>query len=96
MTRLSTVASFSSYAITTNERQRYHLTAMSIASADLYDGLYRIGFEDGEYVPTDIVAQLVAFKMAEPGDDGRPRLTVYGETCFLVMEVGDGRVAEFE
>jgi hypothetical protein len=78
-----------------NERQQYLLAGMPITSADLYDGLYRIGFDDGEYVPTDIVAQLVAFNMAELGDDGRPRLTGYGETCFLVMEAGDGRVAEF-
>ena len=63
---------------------------------DLYDGLHRLGFDDGEYVPAKIIAELVALEIAELDDDGRPRMTPYGEKCFLVMEAGDGRVAEFE
>jgi hypothetical protein len=62
----------------------------------LYDALYRIGAdEDGPPLSSDIVAQLVAWKMVEM-IDGTPQLTAYGETCFVVIESGDGIVTEIQ
>lgn len=62
----------------------------------LYAALYRIGAdEDGPPLSTDIVAQLVSFKMVEL-IDGDPKLTAYGDKCFVVIESGDGTATEFQ
>lgn len=70
----------------------------STTPEEIYDGLYRIGSEDGsaDLVPREVVFQLVGFKMVTTDENAKLRLTPYGEKCYSVMESGDGRVTEFE
>jgi hypothetical protein len=54
---------------------------MQFTPEDLYGALHDIGRDDGyaDDVPADIIDQLIAFKMVQRGEDGKPRLTPYGE-----------------
>jgi hypothetical protein len=67
---------------------------MSVSSEQAWGDLYTIGADDGEELRPEAVAKLVELKIAEYADDGQPRLTPYGEKCFVVMESGDGNVPE--
>jgi hypothetical protein len=71
---------------------------MQYTPEQLYGALHDIGRDDGyaDDVPADIIDQPTTFKMIERGGDGKPRLTPYGEKCFVVIESGDGIVTEFQ
>jgi hypothetical protein len=74
------------------------MVQMQYAPEQLYGALHDIGRDDrfANDVPADIIDQLIAFKMVQRGDDGKSRLTPYGEKCFVVIESGDGHMPEFE
>ena len=65
---------------------------MTIAESEkLWATLYTLGANDGEPLNPACIYRLIDLGIAEMGDDG-PRLTAYGERCFVVMESGDGEV----
>jgi hypothetical protein len=69
---------------------------MQYTPEQLFGALYEVGTEDGDEVPADIIDRLIAFKMVERGEDGKPMLTHYGYRCFVVIESGDGIITEFQ
>jgi hypothetical protein len=69
---------------------------MNSKSKHHWAALYTLGSDDGEPLQPDAVAELVRLGIVELGRDGKPRLTAYGEKCFVVMESGDGVVPELE
>jgi hypothetical protein len=66
---------------------------MSPSSEQLWAAVYTLGADDGEPLDHAAVTRLFELGIAEMGSDG-PRLTAYGERCFVVMESGDGEVPE--
>jgi hypothetical protein len=64
-------------------------------SGRLWGTLYTLGINDGAPLEHWAVTRLFELGIAEMGSDG-PRLTAYGEKCFVVMESGDGEVPELE
>jgi hypothetical protein len=65
---------------------------MSLAD-ECWTALYAIGSDDGEPITSAALEKLVELGIIQSDDDG-PRLTAYGEKCFVVMESGDGQVPE--
>jgi hypothetical protein len=64
---------------------------------DLYDCLQRIGQNDPVYgeIEPEALQKLIEFRIAELGLDGTPRLTAYGERCYVGLESGDWGTPEF-
>ena len=69
---------------------------MEVTKLDLYDTLNRMGSENEAVVRIDVFARLKLLKMVEISEDGRPRLTPYGQECYGKINWGDGRVPDFE
>jgi hypothetical protein len=61
--------------------------------SELWRALYSVGSEDDSEAKPEAITRLYELGMVEMGD-GTPRLTDYGEKCFVVMESGDGEVPE--
>jgi hypothetical protein len=61
----------------------------------LWGALYSIGSDDGSEALPEAVTRLYELGIVEMGDC-KPRLTAYGEKCFVVMESGDGEVPELD
>jgi hypothetical protein len=68
---------------------------MKPTSEELWEALYSIGSDDGSEAKPEAVTRLYELGMVEMGD-GKPRLTAYGEKCFVVMESGDGEVPKLD
>ena len=68
---------------------------MNARSEQLWGALYDIGIGNANEAPPEAVTRLYELGIVEMGDSG-PRLTPYGEKCFVVMESGDGEVPELD
>jgi len=69
------------------------------ATADqLWDAIYSLGTTDDPVtdLSPEVIAKLIALKMAELSDTGLPQLTEYGDKCFLILESGDGEMTEID
>ena len=68
---------------------------MSTESAQLRGTIHTLGADDGEPFSPAGVYRLIDLGIVEMGDN-EPRLTAYGEKCFVILESGDGEVPELD
>ena len=66
---------------------------MAAALNQLRHALYRIGAGDGtaDRAHPAVVAKLIEFKLVELDATGRPRLTPYGQECYVILYSGTTR-----
>ena len=69
---------------------------MSDINEQCWDAIGALGSDDGGEVTPAAVARLTAMGIVETSDGGKPRLTAYGEKCYVVLESGDGEVPGLE
>ena len=68
---------------------------MSIESEQLWGTIRTLGADDGEPLSPASIYRQIDLGIVEMGDDA-PRLTAYGEKCFVILESGDGEVPELD
>jgi hypothetical protein len=48
-----------------------------------------LGADDGSALPPAAIERLTRMGIVATGDDGKPRLTTYGERAYVALESGD-------